>query len=148
MPTYKHKSTQDWKPVPGRILKGRVEERGSLVVDKKDRPFITVQAEDGFWRLYESKALEDVFNLAQVRDWVEIEFLGKVALVGGRTFNRFRTAVYQLDSGEAPPFQLSNLAPKPVTKEDVEHAAQETGPQDAGNEGASLPAASSQRRRA
>jgi hypothetical protein len=128
MAVFKHKSTQDWKPgVQGHLL-GVCVERGSLLVEGKQRPFVVIEAQDGFWRVYESAALDDVFTVIQPGDWTEIEFLGKVAVKGGKVFNRFKASVWSLESGEAKPFEPSKLAPKPVKAEEAPHAEEAPKP--------------------
>lgn len=89
---YKSRFTANWDRVPK--VEGRVIDRGSLTIDKKDRPFLKVESSDGEVTVFQSAGLEDLFKAAAVGDFVSIEFLALVQTAKGRAFRQFRSSCW------------------------------------------------------
>ena len=96
---FKTRSTRNanWDTMP--VVEGVMTEKGAHKDDKRDAPFIVVDSGVSLIRIYESKDLEEVFNLARVGDHVRVEFLESVNLAGGKRFTRFDSSVW---TGDAP----------------------------------------------
>lgn len=109
MPRYITKSTQDWDHDRLPVLIGKILAKESGGEKMDNRLFMTVETQNAIYRVYESKGLEEAFAAAEPGRWVELEFLELVKLDRGRTFKRYRSAVFELEKGEQPP-----LCPPPV----------------------------------
>ena len=75
-------------------LEGKIVQTGSLEIEGQKRPFLVVDTGTVLSRIYESKALEDAFRLAEIGDTLSITYTGEKDLGGGRTFKRFSVAVW------------------------------------------------------
>lgn len=103
MPQYLYQTTQDWDYTRLPRLIGRIAtiEKGNEKMD--GRRFMTVDAGGATYRVYESKGLEEAFGLAQAGLYLDVEFLEVVKLDGGRTFKRYKAAIFKLGKDEEAP---------------------------------------------
>jgi hypothetical protein len=101
----------DWRPQEGEEIYGRVlkvaerqkidPKTGEVILDENGRPivrrFLVVDViegkEKGLKNIWESKGLEGLFKTVHKGSLIGIKYLGKKALKGGRSFNRFEYVV-------------------------------------------------------
>lgn len=76
------------------ILEGRIVQKGSVNIDGDDRLFVDIDSPEGISKVYESKALEELFKLGAVGDVCKLVYRGEKDLGGGRSFKRFSVEVW------------------------------------------------------
>jgi hypothetical protein len=96
---FKSKVTANWDRMKEVI--GRVVEKGSELIEAKDRPFIVVETERGDVRVYETEGLKDLFAAVVPGVFVNIEHLGMVQTSKGHQFRQFRSEAWT-DPDAAP----------------------------------------------
>lgn len=105
--TYKVRSVDsiDWEKTP--VLEGKVLSMESIKVGEEERDVMVIDTGSQKVRVFHSAALDEAFSMAELGDSIRLEFRGKVALKGGKTFNRFSVAVWTgedvFDGKEAGP---------------------------------------------
>jgi len=85
-------------------LEGQILRFDILKVGKEKRRYVVVDTGESTTMLFESKALEAIFEQGAVGDFVNVEFHGKKSLAGGKTFNKFSVQLWDetgVESGEA-----------------------------------------------
>lgn len=78
-------------------FEGRVVDRGEAEINKKPRTYLTIDTGLRLIRIFESKALEDLFKHAEPGDMCRIVHHGLKQISDGKTFRRFE---HQLWEGE------------------------------------------------
>ena len=104
---YKSKVTANWDRMKEVI--GRVVEKGSELIENKDRPFIVVETERGDVRVYETEGLKDLFAAVNPGLFVNIEHLGLVTTAKGHQFRQFRSEAWT--DPDAAPLKARATAP-------------------------------------
>ncbi len=93
--TYKVRSedVHDWDAIP--VVEGQVLKLDSQVIEDDERRFMFVDTGAFIARVYETAALEEVFNCVAEGDCVHIEFLKMTRTKkAGRKFRRFSFRVW------------------------------------------------------
>ncbi len=83
-------------------LEGQILRFDYLKVGKEKRKYAVIDTGEATTMVFESKALEAVFEQGLAGDFVNIEFHGKKALAGGKHFNKFSVQLWsEKDDGQA-----------------------------------------------
>jgi hypothetical protein len=100
--TYVYRNTEDWAPKEGDVIEGAVTEKGQMKIGDKDRGFILLDVAGQLRRVWHNAGLDDAFAHAETGVTMRIQYLGTVALDGGRTFKRFAVSMW-VEGPSAPP---------------------------------------------
>ncbi len=85
-------SSHDFERDP--VLEGRIVDMQPILVGDKSRQSIVIDTGDAMSRVFESKALEEIWGLGECGDMVKISFGGKKPLPEGRSFARFSVLLW------------------------------------------------------
>lgn len=92
-------SSHDFERDP--ILEGRIVDMDPIDVEGSERRSIVVDSGDAMARVFESKALEEIWDLGELGDMVKLTFGGKKPLPGGHSFSRFSVVLWSDDDSAA-----------------------------------------------
>jgi hypothetical protein len=98
------------------IVEGRVLEFDKMLLDNKERPYMTVLTKDGEVQVFESEGLKDAFASASVGDFVRFEFLALVETKAKRAFRQFRAQVWDGKADGPVPKPTATKVPRAARK--------------------------------
>lgn len=111
-------SSHDFERDP--VLEGRIVDMDPIDVEGSERKSIIVDTGDAMARVFESKALEEIWVVGDLGDMVKLTFGGKKPLPGGHTFSRFSVVLWSDEDSVAVKRMVGKTAktakPAPVKR--------------------------------
>lgn len=80
----------EWDVTP--FVSGKVVKKDTTKINGEQRDFLTVETPSGEVTLWQSAALQGLFEVVQVGDTIAVNATGKTPLGGGKTLRTFEVA--------------------------------------------------------
>ena len=92
--TFKHRTVDEVVWTPGTEVTGIIHEFETIDTGKDKRDSVVIDTGTQLIRVWHAEGLKEVFDEGEVGDGIRVEFVKKVPLKGGHTFNKYAVALW------------------------------------------------------